>query len=45
MENRITGLSQPIIEDEVDLSENLPAQELCEEVKQLTAHAWEGLLL
>lgn len=46
MENRITGLSpQPIIEDEVDLSDNLPAQELCEEVKQLTAHAREGLLM
>ena len=46
MENRITGLSpQPITEDEVDLSDNLPAQELCEEVKQVTAQAREGLLM
>ena len=46
MENRITGLSpQPITEDEVDLADNIPAQELCEEVKQLTAHAREGLLM
>ena len=38
MENRITGLSpQPITEDEVDLTENVPAAELCEEVKRLTA--------
>lgn len=46
MENRITGLNpQPITEDEVDLLDNIPAQELCEEVKQLTAHAREGLLM
>ena len=45
MENRITGLSpQPITEDEVDLTDNLPAQELCEEVRQFTAQAREALL-
>ena len=45
MENRITGLSpQPITEDEVDLTENVPAQELCEEVKRLTAETREALL-
>lgn len=45
MENRITGLSpQPIMEDEVDLTENVPAIELCEEVKRLTAETREALL-
>ena len=45
MENRITGLSpQPITEDEVDLTENVPAAELCEEVKRLTAETREALL-
>lgn len=45
MENRITGLSpQPITEDEVDLTENVPAIELCEEVKRLTAETREALL-
>lgn len=45
MENRITGLHpQPITEDEVDLRDNEPAQELCEEVGLLTAEAREGLL-
>lgn len=45
MENRITGLHpQPITEDEVDLRDNEPAQELCEEVRLLTAEAREGLL-
>ena len=45
MENRITGLSpQPITEDEADLTENVPAQELCEEVKRLTAETREALL-
>lgn len=45
MENRITGLSpQPITEDEVDLTENVPAAELCEVVKRLTAETREALL-
>lgn len=45
MENRITGLSpQPITEDEVDLTENVPAADLCEEVKRLTAETREALL-
>ena len=45
MENRITGLSpQPITEDEVDLTENVPAAELCEEVKRLTTETREALL-
>lgn len=45
MENRITGLSpQPITEDEVDLTENVLAIELCEEVKRLTAETREALL-
>ena len=45
MENRITGLSpQPITEEEVDLTENLSAIELCEEVKRLTAETREALL-
>ena len=46
MENRITGLSpQPITEEEVDLTENVPAAELCEEVKRLTEEAREALLM
>lgn len=45
MENRITGRSPDPITDEVDLSDNLPAQALCEEVKQVTAQAREGLLM
>lgn len=45
MENRITGLSpQPITEDEVDLTESVPAAKLCEEVKRLTAETREALL-
>ena len=45
MENRITGLSpQHITEDEVDLTENVPAAELCEEVKRLTTETREALL-
>lgn len=45
--NRITGeRPQPIMEDEeVDLSHNAPALELCEEVKRLTAEARESLLM
>ena len=45
--NRITGeRPQPITEDEeVDLSGNAPAVELCEEVKRLTAEARESLLM
>ena len=39
------GLSpQPITEEEVDLTENLSAIELCEEVKRLTAETREALL-
>lgn len=46
MENRITGRSpDPLTDDEVDLTDNLPAQALCEEVKQVTAQAREGLLM
>ena len=44
MENRITGLSPEPITDDVDLSENVPAAELCEEVKRLTAETREALL-
>lgn len=46
MENKITGKNpQPIAdEEETDLSDNLPAQELCEQVKVLTAEAREALL-
>lgn len=46
MENKITGRSPQPIEDEeeTDLSDNLPAQELCEQVKVLTAEAREALL-
>ena len=45
--NRITGeRPQPITEDEeVDLSDNAPAMDLCEEVKRLTAEARESLLM
>lgn len=46
MENRITGKSPlPIMDGEVDLSENQAAMELCEQVQALTAEAREGLLL
>ena len=45
MENRITGRSPDPITDAEDLSDNLPAQALCEEVKQVTAQAREGLLM
>lgn len=47
MLNKITGeRPQPVIEDEeVDLSSNAPALELCEEVKRLTAEARESLLM
>ena len=44
MENRITGLSPEPITDDVDLTENVPAAELCEEVKRLTAETREALL-
>lgn len=47
MENKITGQSPQPIPDEdeaVDLSDNLPAQELCEQVDLLTAETREGLL-
>ena len=45
MENRITGKSpEPITESEVDLTENVPAAELCEVVKRLTAETREALL-
>ena len=46
MENRITGKSpQPITDVEaVSFEDNLPAQELCEQVDLLTAEAREGLL-
>ncbi len=46
MENKITGLNPQRIPDdeEVDLSDNLPAQALCEQVDLLTAEAREGLL-
>lgn len=46
MENRITGKSPlPIMDGEVDLSENQAAMELCDQVNLLTAEAREGLLL
>ena len=46
MENKITGKSpQPITETEqVVLTDNLPAQALCEQIDLLTAEAREGLL-
>lgn len=45
MENKITGKSpQPITDEETDLSDNLPAQELCEQVDLFTKEAREGLL-
>lgn len=45
MENRITGLSpQRITDEEADLTDNLPAQELCEQVDLFTAEARESLL-
>lgn len=46
MENRITGKSpQPITDTEaVSFENNLPAQELCEQVKGLTAEVREALL-
>ena len=44
MENRITGQSPQRIVDEVDLTDNLPAQELCEQVDLFTAEARESLL-
>ncbi len=46
MENRITGKSpQPITDAEaVSFEHNLPAQELCEQVKGLTAEVREALL-
>ena len=47
MINKITGeRPQPVIEDEqVDLSNNPQALELCEEVKRLTSEAREALLM
>lgn len=44
MENKITGLSPQRIADEADLTDNLPVQELCEQVELLTAEARESLL-
>lgn len=45
MKNRVTGkIAEAIREEEVDLRHNEPAQELCEEVRLLTAEAREGLL-
>ena len=45
MENRITGRNpERIPDEEVDLTENLSAIELCEEVKRLTAETREALL-
>lgn len=45
MENKITGLSpQRIVDEEADLTDNLPAQELCEQVDLFTAEARESLL-
>ena len=46
MENKITGQSpQPIPDEEkIELSDNLPAQALCEQIDLLTAEAREGLL-
>lgn len=46
MENKITGESpQPIMDTEqVVLTDNLPAQALCEQIDLLTAEAREGLL-
>lgn len=44
MENRITGQSPQRIVDEVDLTDNLSAQELCGQVDLLTAEARESLL-
>ena len=46
MENKITGKSpQPITDTEqVVLTDNLPAQALCEQIDLLTAEAREGLL-
>ena len=45
MENRITGRSpERISDEEADLTENVPAIELCEEVKRLTAETREALL-
>ena len=45
MKNRVTGkIAEAIREEEVDLRDNEPAQELCEEVRLLTADAREGLL-
>ena len=45
MENRITGKSpQSITDESVIIEDNLPAQELCEQVKVLTAEVREALL-
>lgn len=45
MENKITGQSpQRIADEEADLTDNLPAQELCEQVDLFTAEARESLL-
>lgn len=45
MKNRVTGkIAEAIREEEVDLRDNKPAQELCEEVRLLTSEAREGLL-
>lgn len=45
MENKITGLSpQRIVDEEADLTDNIPAQELCEQVDLFTAEARESLL-
>lgn len=45
MENRITGKRpEPITDEEINLTDNEPAQELCEQVRILTAEAREALL-
>lgn len=45
MENKLTGKSpQPIADETVTIEDNLPAQELCEQVQLLTAQAREALL-
>ena len=44
MENRITGKRpEPITDEEINLTDNEPAQELCEQVRILTAEAREAL--
>ena len=45
MENRISGKRpEPISDEEINLTDNEPAQELCEQVRILTVEAREALL-